>query len=171
MLTKNLVSCRFHESSSPYLRSLSVQGIKCLIVCRGPVRKEAMDTFDQMGIREYGILLSEKDSVVYPKCLAPELRSFRFPDNVHRVPDYMGSGQQDKTKRISEIIEIAHSNGYTHIFAGYGFMAEDAEFIQAIERSGVRFMGPGSNVARATSRTTRARRTKPRSSRAACVCR
>jgi hypothetical protein len=56
MLTKNLVSCRFHEASSPYLRSLSLQGIKCLIVCRGPVRKEAMDVFDQMGIREYGIV-------------------------------------------------------------------------------------------------------------------
>jgi acetyl/propionyl-CoA carboxylase alpha subunit len=147
MLTKNLVSGRFHEASSSYLRSLSLQGIKCLIVCRGPVRKEAMDVFDGMGIREYGILLSEKDSVVYPKCLAPELRRFRFPDNIHRVPDYMGSGQEEKTKRIREIIEIAKTGGYTHIFAGYGFMAEDAEFIQAIERSGVRFMGPSSHVA------------------------
>ncbi|HET8937308.1 MAG TPA: biotin carboxylase N-terminal domain-containing protein, partial [Polyangiales bacterium] len=147
MLTKNLVPGRFHEASSAYLRSLSLQGIKCLIVCRGPVRKEAMDVFDQMGIREYGILLSEKDSVVYPKCLAPELRRFRFPDNVHRVPDYMGSGQEEKTKRIAEIIQVARDNGYSHIFAGYGFMAEDAEFIQAIEQSGVRFMGPSSHVA------------------------
>ena len=147
MLTKDLVSGRFHEQSSSFLRSLSLQSIKCLIVCRGPVRKEAMDVFDQMGIREYGILLSEKDSVVYPKCLAPELRRFRFPDNVHRIPDYMGSGQEEKTKRIGEIIAIAKDNGYTHIFAGYGFMAEDAEFIQAIERSGVRFMGPSSHVA------------------------
>ncbi|MET0390267.1 MAG: biotin/lipoyl-containing protein [Polyangiales bacterium] len=147
MLTKDLVSGRFHESSSSVLRSLSLQSIKCLIVCRGPVRKEAMDVFDQMGIREYGILLSEKDSVVYPKCLAPELRRFRFPDNVHRIPDYMGSGQEEKTKRIGEIIGIAKDNGYTHIFAGYGFMAEDAEFIHAIEQSGVRFMGPSSHVA------------------------
>ena len=147
MLTKDLVSGRFHEQSSPFLRSLSLQSIKCLIVCRGPVRKEAMDVFDLMGIREYGILLSEKDSIVYPKCLAPELRRFRFPENVHRIPDYMGSGQEEKTKRIGEIIEIAKDNGYTHIFAGYGFMAEDAEFIQAIERSGVTFMGPSSHVA------------------------
>ena len=55
MLTKDLVSGRFHEQSSSFLRSLSLQSIKCLIVCRGPVRKEAMDVFDQMGIREYGI--------------------------------------------------------------------------------------------------------------------
>ena len=35
-------------------------------------------------------------------------------------------------------------HGYTHVFAGYGFMAEDAEFIEAIERAGVGFMGPSS---------------------------
>ena len=54
-----------------------VSDIKCLVVCRGPVRKEAFDVFDEIGIREYGMLLSEKDSVVYPRCLAPELRDLR----------------------------------------------------------------------------------------------
>ncbi|MEY4581822.1 MAG: hypothetical protein RL701_6525, partial [Pseudomonadota bacterium] len=147
MLTKDLFSTRFHEANSSYLRTLSLQSIKCLIVCRGPVRKEAMDVFDEIGVGEYGILLSEKDSIVYPKCYAPELRSFRFTDNVHRIPDYMGSGQEEKIQRIGEIIGIAKNQGYTHIFAGYGFMAEDAEFIRAIEQSGVRFMGPSSYVA------------------------
>jgi acetyl/propionyl-CoA carboxylase alpha subunit len=147
MLTLDLEPGRFHESKSAWLRSLSIRDIKCLIVCRGPVRKEAIDVFEQIGIRGYGMLLSEKDSIVYPKCLAPELRGFRFPENVHRIPEYMGSGQEEKTRRIREIIDIAKSGGYTHIFAGYGFMAEDAEFIQAIEASGVRFMGPSSHVA------------------------
>jgi acetyl/propionyl-CoA carboxylase alpha subunit len=147
MLNRDLVSCRFQDAPTPFQRSLSLQSIKCLIVCRGPVRKEAIDVFDQIGIASYGMLLSEKDSIVYPKCLAPELRSFRFPENVHRVPEYMGSGQEEKTRRIGEILAIAKKHGYTHIFAGYGFMAEDAEFIEAIERSGVRFMGPSSQVA------------------------
>jgi len=147
MLNPDLARGRFHEASSPWLRSLSLQSIKCLIVCRGPVRKEAMDVFEQLGIREYGMLLSEKDSIVYPKCLAPELRAFRHPENVHRIPEYMGSGQEEKTKRIREIVEIGERNGYTHVFAGYGFMAEDAELIQAIERSSMRFMGPSSHVA------------------------
>ena len=83
----------------------------------------------------------------HAKCLAPELRGFRFPDNVHRIPEYMGSGQEEKTRRIGEIIEIARSHGYTHLFAGYGFMAEDAEFVRAIEASGLKFMGPSSHVA------------------------
>ncbi|XDD48666.1 biotin/lipoyl-containing protein [Leptospira sp. WS92.C1] len=138
---------QFHQSSSPWIRSFSLESIKCLIVCRGPVRKEAMDIFDSIGIREYGILLSEKDSVVYPNSLAPELRGFRFPNNIHRVPDYMGSGKEEKVERIRQIISIAKDNKYTHIFAGYGFMAEDAEFIEAIEKSGVVFMGPASYVA------------------------
>ena len=116
--------------------------MKVLVVCRGPVRKEAFDVFDEVGVREYGMLLSEKDSVVYPRCLAPELRSLRFPHNVHRVPDYMGAGQEEKQQRIREIVEIARSHGYTHIFAGYGFMAEDAEFIEAIEQAGLALRGP-----------------------------
>ncbi len=148
MLDRNLTPMRFDESPSEWARSFSLASIKCLIVCRGPVRKEAMDVFDQAGIREYGILLSEKDSIVYPRALAPELRGFRFPNNVHRVPDYMGAGQEEKTARIREIVSIAVDNGYTHIFAGYGFMAEDAEFIEAIEQAGVIFAGPSSHVAR-----------------------
>lgn len=138
---------QFHQSSSPWIRSFSLESIKCLIVCRGPVRKEAMEIFDSIGIREYGILLSEKDSVVYPMALASELRGFRFPNNIHRVPDYMGAGKEEKMERIEQIISIAKDNKYTHIFAGYGFMAEDSEFISAIEKSGVVFMGPASYVA------------------------
>jgi acetyl/propionyl-CoA carboxylase alpha subunit len=149
MLNREHKRERFADADSPWVRSFELSAIKCLIVCRGPVRKEAMDVFDEIGIAEYGILISEKDSIVYPKCLAPELRGFRFPENIHRVPDYMGSGQAEKQARIGEIIQIATGHGYTHIFAGYGFMAEDAEFIEAIEDASIRFMGPSSRTARA----------------------
>jgi len=148
MLDKNLNRIKFQDSSSEWIRSFTVESIKCLIVCRGPVRKETMDVFDMIGVKEYGILLSEKDSIVYPKALAPELRNFRFPENIHRVPDYMGAGKEEKELRIKQIIGIAKDNGYTHLFAGYGFMAEDAEFIEAIETSGLIFMGPSSHVAK-----------------------
>jgi acetyl/propionyl-CoA carboxylase alpha subunit len=147
-LERDLSPTRLDEARSPWARGFSLASVKCLIVCRGPVRKEAIDVFDQVGVKEYGMLLSEKDSIVYSRCLAPELRDFRFPDNVHRVPDYMGAGQEEKTARIREIIQIAKDNAYTHIFAGYGFMAEDAEFIEAIEQAGIVFVGPSSHVAR-----------------------
>ena len=41
-------------------------------------------------------------ALVYPRCLAPELRNLRFPHNVHRVPDYMGSGQEEKQQAGTE---------------------------------------------------------------------
>jgi acetyl/propionyl-CoA carboxylase alpha subunit len=148
MLNRKGEPVRAAESESAWVRSFDVSAVKCLVVCRGPVRKEAFDVFDEIGVREYGMLLSEKDSVVYPRCLAPELRDLRFPNNVHRVADYMGVGQEEKLARIREILAIAESNGYTHIFAGYGFMAEDADFISAIEASSVRFIGPSAHVLR-----------------------
>jgi acetyl/propionyl-CoA carboxylase alpha subunit len=148
VLDKDRVPRRFHDSDSKWLRSFSLADMKVLVVCRGPVRKEAFEVFDEVGIREYGMLLSEKDSVVYPRCLAPELRNLRFPHNVHRVPDYMGAGQEEKQQRIREIVAIAKQHGYTHLFAGYGFMAEDAEFIEAIEQAGLGFVGPSSRVVR-----------------------
>ena len=73
---------RFHESSSEWLRSFSLLDLKVLVVCRGPVRQEAFEVFDAIGVGSYGMLLSEKDSVTYPRCLAPELRRLRFPSNV-----------------------------------------------------------------------------------------
>ena len=81
MLGSDPTPQRFHEASSEWLRSFSLQDVKCLVVCRGPVRMEAFEVFDAIGIREYGMLLSEKDSVIYPRCLAPELRLFRFRKN------------------------------------------------------------------------------------------
>src|SRR5258706_8690573 len=148
MRGSDLVRRAYADSVSAWVRSFDPSPIKCLVVCRGPVRLEAFEIFDAIGVREYGMLLSEKDSVTYPRCLAPELRGFRFPANVHRVPDYMGVGQAEKQQRIREIVEIAKGHAYTHVFAGYGFMAEDAAFIAAIEQAGVGFMGPSSRVVR-----------------------
>jgi acetyl/propionyl-CoA carboxylase alpha subunit len=139
---------KFHECDSTWLRSFALDDMKILVVCRGPVRQEAFEVFDAIGVREYGMLLSEKDSVVYPRCLAPELRDFPCPANVHRVRDYMGAGQEEKVERIREIVAIGVDHGYTHLFAGYGFMAEDAEFIEAIEEAGLGFVGPSSHVVR-----------------------
>ena len=65
---------RLGQSPSPWVRSFACEDLKPLIVCRGPIRKEAMDVFEEMGITHYGILLSEKDSIIYPNALAPELR-------------------------------------------------------------------------------------------------
>jgi len=133
---------RLSKSSSEWVRSFSCEDLKPLIVCRGPIRKEAMDVYQEMGISHYGILLSEKDSIVYPNALAPELRQLTDPSRVHRVPDYSGASKEERVERINQIIGIAKDNGYDSIFAGYGFMAEDEDFVAAIEKAGLKFIGP-----------------------------
>src|SRR5574340_234362 len=133
---------RLGKSASEWLLSFACEDLKPLIVCRGPIRKEAMDVYGEMGITHYGILLSEKDSIVYPNALAPELRQLTDPSRVHRVPDYTGASKEERVERIHQIIRIAKDNGYDAIFAGYGFMAEDDEFVAAIEAAGLKFVGP-----------------------------
>jgi len=128
---------KLSQSDSAWVRSFSCEELKPLIVCRGPIRKEAMDVYDEMGISHYGILLSEKDSIIYPNALSPELRKLTDNSRVHRVPDYSGASKEERVERIGQIIGIAKDNGYDSIFAGYGFMAEDDEFVAAIEDAGL----------------------------------
>ncbi|HEX9080486.1 MAG TPA: biotin carboxylase N-terminal domain-containing protein, partial [Desulfuromonadaceae bacterium] len=150
---------RLGQSASEWVRSFACEDLKPLIVCRGPIRKEAMDVFEEMGITHYGILLSEKDSIVYANALAPELRQLTDSGRVHRVPDYSGASKEERVERIGQIIQIAKDNGYDSIFAGYGFMAEDEEFVAAIENAGLAFIGPNSRTQADAGKKDEAKRT------------
>jgi acetyl/propionyl-CoA carboxylase alpha subunit len=150
---------RLSKSTSEWVRSFSCEDLKPLIVCRGPIRKEAMDVYQEMGISHYGILLSEKDSIVYPSALAPELRQLTDSNRVHRVPDYSGASKEERVERINQIIGIAKDNGYDSIFAGYGFMAEDEEFVAAIEKAGLKFIGPCATTQARAGKKDEAKRT------------
>jgi acetyl/propionyl-CoA carboxylase alpha subunit len=150
---------RLDQNQSEWVRSFDCSDMKPLIICRGPIRKEAMDVFDEMGINNYGILLSEKDSITYTNALAPELRKLTDPSRVHRVPDYTGANKEERHQRIQQIVSIAHENGYNSIFAGYGFMSEDAEMVSAMEDAGLIFIGPGSFTQSAAGLKDEAKRT------------
>lgn len=150
---------RLSASPSAWVRSFACEDLKPLIVCRGPIRKEAMDVYAEMGITHFGILISEKDSIAYPRALAPELRSLTDSRRVHRVPDYTGASKEERVERIDQIIQIALDNGYDSIFAGYGFMAEDGEFVAAIEKAGLTFIGPCSATQDGAGKKDEAKRT------------
>lgn len=150
---------RLGQSNSEWVRSFACEELKPLIVCRGPIRMEAMAVYKEMGISHYGILLSEKDSIVYPNALSPELKQLTDNSRVHRVPDYTGATKEERVERINQIISIAHDNGYDSVFAGYGFMAEDDEFVQAIEDAGLKFIGPCAATQRAAGKKDEAKRT------------
>jgi acetyl/propionyl-CoA carboxylase alpha subunit len=150
---------RLGNADSEWVRSFSCENLKPLIVCRGPIRKEAMDVYEEMGITHYGILLSEKDSIVYPNALSPELRQLTDSTRVHRVPDYSGASKEERIERINQIIQTAKDNGYDSIFAGYGFMAEDDEFVAAIENAGLKFIGPCARTQASAGKKDEAKRT------------
>lgn len=150
---------RLGNSDSAWVRSFDCTHMRPLIICRGPIRKEAMDVFTEMGIEHFGILLSEKDSITYQNALAPELRTLTDPKHIHRVPDYSGADKEERAQRIRQIINIAKTNGYNAIFAGYGFMSEDAEMVEAMELAGLNFIGPCSYTQKAAGMKDQAKRT------------
>jgi acetyl/propionyl-CoA carboxylase alpha subunit len=150
---------RLGRRHNAWVNQFDCTHIRPLIICRGPIRKEAMDVFAEMGINHFGILLSEKDSIVYQDALAPELRSLTEPDRVHRVPDYTGANKEERDERIEQIISIAKDNGYNAIFAGYGFMAEDETMVAAMEKAGLNFIGPCSRTVHDAGLKDEAKRT------------
>lgn len=150
---------RLANADSGWVKSFDCAHIRPLIICRGPIRKEAMDVFDEMGVHHYGILLSEKDSIVYQNALAPELRKLTDPSRVHRVPDYSGADKAERDVRIKQIINIARNNGYNAIFTGYGFMAEDENMVKAMELAGLNFIGPCSRTVHDAGLKDEAKRT------------
>jgi acetyl/propionyl-CoA carboxylase alpha subunit len=150
---------RLGKSASAWARSFACEDLAPLIVCRGPIRKEAMDVFDEMGIARYGMLLSEKDSIVYANALAPELRRLTDNARVHRVPDYTGATREERVERMEQIVQIARDNGYNAVFAGYGFMAEDEEFVATLEKAGLTFIGPNARTQARAGKKDEAKRT------------
>ena len=150
---------RLGRRPRPWVRQFDCASMRPLIICRGPIRKEALDVFREMGMTHIGILLSEKDSIVYRNALAPELRAISDPERVHRVPDYSGADKAEREQRIAQIIAIARDNGYDSIFAGYGFMAEDAAIVTAMEAAGLNFIGPCSRTVHDAGLKDEAKRT------------
>ena len=150
---------RLVNANNEWAQSFECSNMRPLIICRGPIRKEAMDVFEEMGIEHYGILLSEKDSIVYQNALAPELRQLTDPKRVHRVPDYTGVDKEERNVRIQQIISIARENNYNSIFTGYGFMAEDETMVAAMEEAGLNFIGPCSKTVHDAGLKDEAKRT------------
>jgi len=149
---------RLTRARSEWARSFACDDLRVLVVCRGPVRREAIDVFREMGVAQVGMLLSERDSIVFARALAPEVR-IMDPRHVHPVPDYSGATKEEREERIRQIIDICRTHRYDSVFAGYGFMAEDAQFVRALEDAGLRFIGPGSHVQAAAGAKDEAKRT------------
>jgi acetyl-CoA carboxylase biotin carboxylase subunit len=63
----------------------------------------------------------------------------------------------DSYLRGDLVLEIAHRGGADALHPGYGFLSENADFAQACESAGIKFIGPPASAMRALGSKTRAR--------------
>jgi propionyl-CoA carboxylase alpha chain len=103
---------------------------KILIANRGEIACRVIKTARKMGIQTVAIY-SDADA---------EALHVRLADEAVHVG---GSASSDSYLRIDRVLEAIRQTGAEAVHPGYGFLSENAEFAQALDASGVAFIGPG----------------------------
>lgn len=104
---------------------------KILIANRGEVTYRAIRTCREMGIKSVAVY-SEADA----ESLFAKIADEAYPLG--------GSEPSASYLNIWKILEIARRSGVDAIYPGYGFLAENPDFVEACETNGFVFIGPPS---------------------------
>ncbi|WP_421824688.1 acetyl-CoA carboxylase biotin carboxylase subunit [Flagellimonas oceanensis] len=108
---------------------------KILIANRGEIAVRVMKTVKKMGIQTVAVF-SEADRN------APHVQ---FADEAVCI----GEAPSNKSYlKGDKIIEVAKQRNVDGIHPGYGFLSENADFAEAVEKSGITFIGPKSKAIR-----------------------
>ncbi|MEM9649777.1 MAG: biotin carboxylase N-terminal domain-containing protein, partial [Bacteroidota bacterium] len=108
---------------------------KILVANRGEIAIRVMRTAKKMGIRTVAVF-SEIDRN------APHVR---FADEAVCI----GAAPSNQSYLLGEkIIEVAKDLEVDGIHPGYGFLSENADFAEAVEKNGITFIGPKSKAIR-----------------------
>jgi|CZKU01.1.fsa_nt_gi urea carboxylase len=102
---------------------------KVLVANRGEIACRILKTLRKMGIASVAVH-SDADA---------------FARHVREADEAFGVGgprPADSYLRADAILEVARKTGAQAIHPGYGFLSERAEFADACDRAGVRFVGP-----------------------------
>ncbi len=117
---------------------------KILIANRGEIAVRIIKA-----CRELGII----SAAIYSDADITSLHT-RMADEAY----YIGtSAASESYLNKDKIIELAKSIGADAIHPGYGFFSENALFIEAVEKSGISFIGPSSNSVKMMGNKTAAR--------------
>ena len=103
---------------------------KILIANRGEIACRVIKTAKKMGISTVAIY-SEADA---------QALHVRMADEAVHVG---GAASADSYLRIDRVLEAIASTGAEAVHPGYGFLSENAEFAEALDKAGVAFIGPG----------------------------
>lgn len=108
---------------------------KVLIANRGEIALRIMKTAQKMGLRTVAIYSTADRN-------SPHVR---FADEAVLVG---GPASSDSYLRGDKIIEVAKDLNVDAIHPGYGFLSENAEFAEKVEKNGITWIGPGSKAIR-----------------------
>lgn len=108
---------------------------KILVANRGEIALRIMRTLRKMGIKSVAVY-SEADR------LAPHVR---FADEAVRLGEPPAAQSYLNGEKI---ITLAKELGVDGIHPGYGFLSENADFVEAVTREGIKFIGPGADAMR-----------------------
>ena len=108
---------------------------KILIANRGEIALRIIRTAQEMGISTVAVY-SEID-VVAPHVLAAD------------EAVCLGPGPSSQSYLLSDkVLQAAIDTGANGIHPGYGFLSENAEFAECVEKAGIAFIGPGTMAIR-----------------------
>ena len=109
---------------------------KILIANRGEIACRVMETARKMGVGTVAVY-SDADRAAKHVALADEA--------VH----IGGSAPSESYLRGDVIIQAALNTGAKAIHPGYGFLSENPDFVEAVEKAGLIFIGPSASAIRA----------------------
>ena len=108
---------------------------KVLIANRGEIALRIMRTARRLGVSTVAVV-SEPD------------RQFPFAAAADEVVPIGAGPAEESYLRIDKIIAAAHATRADSIHPGYGFLAENADFAEAVAAAGMRFIGPSPEAMR-----------------------
>ena len=118
---------------------------KVLVANRGEIAVRVMRTLREMGIASTAIY-SEVDRAAL---------HVRVADEAYPVGPAAAS---ESYLRIDKVVDTAKKAGCDAIHPGYGFLSENADFVDACEHAGITFIGPPSSAMRGMGNKTAARK-------------
>ena len=117
---------------------------KVLIANRGEIAIRVARACRKMGIETVAVYSEADRNALH----------VRYADEAY----YIGpSPASDSYLRIDKIVEVAVKNGCDAVHPGYGFLAENSEFVKACEEAGITFIGPNTESMYILGDKTRAR--------------